>query len=353
MAKMRRPAVSVVIPCFNCARFVGECLDSVLAQDMRDFEIVAVNDGSTDETLEILKRFTSHPGVRVVELNHSHGGPSKARNAGIAASTGTVVMVLDADDLLRPHALASIVQFALRAPHVGLMFFNSSLVDFETGQDRGRALTEYESFWRLSRTPIGENMYVVDDAGTYRRLVLTNFIKTSGTAIPRGVLEDVGPFDERLTNADDWHMWLRIARRYQIGLIDSPEVVYHSFRSGSISSRGRKLIPNRILVAEEQLQFASDPATISAVRSVLAEKHRDLAWALRIEGRQSTARTHYRRSLRYTVSQTAMRGWLLTWLPSRLHKLLRSMASRSTSGGTESPRTMPRRPSPESFVRNG
>jgi glycosyltransferase involved in cell wall biosynthesis len=101
------PSVSVVVPCHNCAAYVGDTIASVLAQDFAGFELLTVDDGSTDTTLAVLRPFERDRRVRVITLPTSHGGPAKARNTGIAASRGTLVMVLDSDDLLRPGALGA------------------------------------------------------------------------------------------------------------------------------------------------------------------------------------------------------------------------------------------------------
>lgn len=310
------PAVSVILSCYNCASFVGECLDSVLAQDMPDFEVIAVDDGSTDETPQVLSRFAVDPRVRVVTLERCHGGPSRARNVGITASRGSIITVLDADDLLRPHALRSLLDFTARAPEVGLVFFNADEVDYDSGRQYGSALTGYDSFWNLARTKVGEHAYVVDDPRTYRQLVQTNFIRTSGTTIPRRVFDVIGTFDERLTNADDFDMWLRIARRYHLGFIDSPGSAYRR-RKGNISARGHKLMACQIRVLEKQLEAAQGAQFENAVQEQLAVRYRSLAWGLRAEGRFKEARAQYYRSIRLKMDYSAVRGWLLTWLRLR------------------------------------
>ncbi|MBR1829711.1 MAG: glycosyltransferase family 2 protein, partial [Atopobiaceae bacterium] len=100
--------VSIVVPCFNCATVVGECLDSVLSQHHDDLEVVCVDDGSTDDTTAVLQR-KAKADPRVVVVSQANRGVSAARNAGLRRSTGEVVLFVDADDALVDGALPSIV----------------------------------------------------------------------------------------------------------------------------------------------------------------------------------------------------------------------------------------------------
>jgi glycosyltransferase involved in cell wall biosynthesis len=101
---MQRPAVSIIIPCFQAARFLEEALDSALSQT-RPAEVIAVDDGSTDATGAILTRYAAQHGSSLSVVTREHGGVSAARNAGVAASSGTYLLFLDADDVLRPRAV--------------------------------------------------------------------------------------------------------------------------------------------------------------------------------------------------------------------------------------------------------
>ncbi len=105
------PRLSVVIPAYNAARYLGECLDSIAAQTVAPYEIVCVDDGSTDTTLALLEE-RAEQNSRIVVVRKPNGGPSSARNAGIQAATGDYVCFLDADDLLEPRACERITEEA-------------------------------------------------------------------------------------------------------------------------------------------------------------------------------------------------------------------------------------------------
>jgi glycosyltransferase involved in cell wall biosynthesis len=110
------PRVSVVIPAHNAERFLGQAIDSALAQDHPDVEVIVVDDGSTDRTAEIAE---AHPQVRC--LRQDHQGPGAARNAGAAAATGEFVAFLDADDLLKPESCSTLAAHLGAHPQIGVL----------------------------------------------------------------------------------------------------------------------------------------------------------------------------------------------------------------------------------------
>jgi len=122
-------SVSLVIATFNHARFVGEALDSALAQTLRAVEVVVVDDGSTDDTPAVLARYDG----RILVIRQPNRGLAAARNAGLAASRGTYVTFLDADDVLMPTKLAEQVAVLERAPAVGWTYCDVLIETMATG----------------------------------------------------------------------------------------------------------------------------------------------------------------------------------------------------------------------------
>ena len=111
------PRVSVLIPTYNCARFLSQAIDSVLAQTFQDFEILVVDDGSTDDTAQVVARY---PRVRYIRREHC--GVSASRNAAVAAATGEIVVFLDADDFWLPEKLEKQVTYLDENPNCMLIF---------------------------------------------------------------------------------------------------------------------------------------------------------------------------------------------------------------------------------------
>ena len=204
------PRVSVVIPVFNAAALVAAALRSVFAQTFGDFEVMLVDDGSEDH--EALSAAITEFSGRVRCIRQANGGPAKARNTGIAASTGELVAFLDADDEWLPEKLARQVEYFDRHPQTGLL--HTAVVH---GTRHGGASDgpPRSAFCELYHTDF--------------------FINTLTVMMPRRVLDEVGGFDERREiHVEDWDLWLRAAARYPIGYIGTP-LAHH--RRGGLMSR--------------------------------------------------------------------------------------------------------------------
>lgn len=138
------PLVSVVIPTYNSAQYIPEAVDSILSQTFKDFEIIVVDDGSTDNTEEVVTRIKSDK-VRYFKQPNS-GGPSKPRNVGVELARGNFISLCDSDDVIFPNKLAEAVDFFLQHPHLGFVFANMVLC--------------YERFTALLLEPISCTVYL-------------------------------------------------------------------------------------------------------------------------------------------------------------------------------------------------
>ncbi|NEP84931.1 MAG: glycosyltransferase family 2 protein, partial [Okeania sp. SIO3B3] len=124
------PCVSVIIPAYNRADLIGETVDSVLAQTHPDIEIIVIDDGSTDNTADVLATYGS--ALRVIR--QANAGQQAARNAGIRAATGDYIAFLDSDDLWLPHRIEAQLQRFEEVPEAGLVYCDAAVFDDETGQ---------------------------------------------------------------------------------------------------------------------------------------------------------------------------------------------------------------------------
>ena len=194
--------VSVVIPAYNGEAFVADAIESVLAQTLPASEIVVVDDGSSDGTLSVAQRYASK-GVRCIQQRNQ--GPSAARNAGIAATTGELIGFLDCDDIWLPQKTALQAEYLAASPDVGLVAAHAWFWDPRTNRR-----------W-LERM----------DAGRKYEILIRNCIGTpSGVMVRRRALEDVGGFDLAHSHIADWELWARIQSRWQVGIVDQPLFVY-------------------------------------------------------------------------------------------------------------------------------
>lgn len=198
--------VSVVIPAYNAAAWIAETLDSVLAQQCADLEVIVVDDGSTDETAAVV---ACYPQVRY--LCKPNGGQASARNAGIRAACGEYIAFVDADDLWLPEKLR--LQLALlRQSGRHWVYCDGYGFDDRTGRVRFR-------FDKRSRLYEGDVL---------ERIFVSNFIESPTPVVRRTVFDEVGYFDESalLRKREDWDMWIRIAARYPVALVRLPLVRY-------------------------------------------------------------------------------------------------------------------------------
>ena len=216
---MSTPEISIVIAAYNYGRFLAGTLDSVLAQTYRDWEAIIVDDGSTDNTQEVVEAYLGDRRIRYYRTDHV--GQSAAKNAGIQKTTAPLVCILDADDLWLPPKL-----------ELQRTLFRD---DLELGVAYTRRLVMDEDGFLLQ----------YDQPTLHRGQVLPkmfkdNFVCHSSVMIRRQVLEEVGMFDESIPMAIDYDLWLRIAARYRFDYVDEPCVVYRTGHANlSRRSEGR------------------------------------------------------------------------------------------------------------------
>ncbi|KRT78036.1 MAG: family 2 glycosyl transferase [Armatimonadetes bacterium CSP1-3] len=202
---MSRPLASVVIPAHNYGRYLAAAVESALGQTYAPLEVIVVDDGSTDDTAEILRGFAG----RVRALRLEGRGVAAARNAGLFAAEGEYVLFLDADDLLLPEGVAHLARHLQEHPDA----------------DAAYGLW-YQCDTRLRRAFIVRSP--IRDGPVLPRLFLGNIVATpSAMLLRRQTLIAAGGFDRSLTFTADWEMWLRLARRgCMFGAVPRPVAVY-------------------------------------------------------------------------------------------------------------------------------
>jgi len=239
--------ISVVIPSFNHARYLRECLDSVLAQEPAPLEVIVIDDGSTDGTLDILRSY----GERIVLLQQQGGRQARARNLALAVARGEFVAFLDSDDRWRPGRLAAALAAFAAQPQADLVWADYSHID-----DAGRVL--------------GEQRWVPRSDDFRRVLMAGNPICNATVTVRRSVLADIGGFDERVPRVCDGAAWLQIAARGH-AFVHVPQVVLdYRLHGGNDSARFAPMTRDRdtALLAGAQAYLQRGVLTTAA----------DLAW---------------------------------------------------------------------------
>jgi glycosyltransferase involved in cell wall biosynthesis len=189
-----KPRISVVIPAYNVERHIGETVASVLAQTLREFELIVVDDGSSDGTAAEIRRFAD---PRLRAITKSNGGVSAARNTGLAACSAPLVVFLDGDDLLTPGALEIMCETMDRAPEAVACCGQHEKISEDGEPLSDNAKTRIQ----LSGT-----------CDTLSQLIKGNLIVNGGTLCMRvSAAKRAGGFDTSLRLGEDWEFWCRLA----------------------------------------------------------------------------------------------------------------------------------------------
>ncbi len=207
--------VSVVIPTYNARAYLAETLASVRDQTLRDIDVLLVDDGSTDDTVQLAIDFAASLDLKIIA--QANAGPAAARNAGIKASRGRYCAFIDSDDTMHKTRLADQVALLETDPTLGLVYS-----DLETFDESGTIHSTRRAFSSPQQGMV------------LNHLLLDNFITTSTVMAPKETLIEAGLFDSRRRVSEDFDLWLRIACRWKIGFIDRPLVRYRR-RPGSLS----------------------------------------------------------------------------------------------------------------------
>jgi len=199
--------VSVVIPSYNCARYLAPTVDSVLAQTYRPWEIIVVDDGSTDRSMQVLKPY----GRAIKYLYQENRGEPAARNLGIRSATGEFVACLDADDLWLPDKLELQMGYFAEHPNCALVYTDTSTFDDSGVLDESLRV-------RFNQTFASGNLFC--------QLFRETIFGSGSVVFRKSCVERVGHFDEEFLIGSDYEMWLRIARHFEMGYIDKPLLMY-------------------------------------------------------------------------------------------------------------------------------
>ena len=233
MGKAKNPTVSVIIPTYNRAHLIGRAIRSVLNQTYQDFELIVVDDGSTDNTEEVVKGFNDGR-IRYIRHDENRGGAA-ARNTGIKASQGEYIAFLDSDDEWLPHKIEKqLTVFSKGSLRLGVVYTGVRTVDLRSG--------------RLIHIKLPQAR-----GDIFRKLLSENVVvgSTSTALIRRSCLGKSGLFDENLPSRQDLDLWIRLARYYTFDYVREVLAVIYIHKNRITSTpeakiRGSKLLLQKI-----------------------------------------------------------------------------------------------------------
>jgi Glycosyl transferase family 2 len=230
--------VSIIIPCYNAARYLGEAIESCLGQSYSKIEVIVVDDGSSDATSTIAQSYA------VTCLRQPNRGVSAARNNGLQHSKGKYVLFLDHDDRLIPRAVEMGVDLLEKHPECAIAVGEHRYISPD-----GREL--------------GYSNKRATGANHYEMLLERNFIETPGSALHRrSVIDAIGVFDETVLGAEDYELYLRTARNYPL-IGHKALVSEYRLHEASCSRNGERMMMVSHQVLQMELPYlAGDPAKL-------------------------------------------------------------------------------------------
>lgn len=241
------PLVSVIIPTYNGERYLAQTLHAVLAQSHRGLEVVVVDDGSSDGTLDLVRRLVPQATV----LQQANAGVSSARNRGLATARGEFVVFIDQDDVWHPLQLERQVAWMAQHPECGAV-----VCPYHHWRAEGGRYPEPGDVW-----PPDPGLQALPDftGWVYHQFLWDCWAQTSGTLMRRSVVQACGGYDTQLAYSEDWDLWLRLSLRTQFGALAWPPVLYRHH-----AVQGSRTVRTRDFRTELLLRYAAQHGLASA-----------------------------------------------------------------------------------------
>jgi glycosyltransferase involved in cell wall biosynthesis len=277
---LSNPLVSIIIPTYNRGWILKEAIDSVLAQDFQYYELIVVDDGSTDNTSEILDSY----GQDIIVLRQANQGVSAARNRGIAEAGGHLVAFLDSDDRWLPRKLSQQVDF-----------FNST---------PDAVINQTEEIWIRNGLRVNpKNRHRKPEGKIFERSLELCLVSPSAVMIKKTLFDAVGVFDESLPACEDYDLWLRISCRYPVHLINTPLIIKRGGHEDQLS-KAAGLDRFRIRALEKLIESGRlTELQYRAAVHTLQEKCAIYAGGCRRRGRNTEAKSYEVLAGRYLRSE--------------------------------------------------
>jgi len=271
--------VSVIMPVYCGEPFICRAIESVLNQEYRDFELIVVNDGSPDGSKAVIERFLRHPLIKYVEQRN--GGVAAARNTGISLAQGEFIALLDQDDSWLPCKLNVQLRRLRAAPDAALVHSWVQCID--------------ENDLRCSCTGAVEVLPL--QGNCVGRLILGNGIAALTVVVRRIFGDQVGWFNQQFAPADDWELWLRLARRYPFLFVDEITAEYR-VHAHMVSNNSHNMHEAALSVIDSVCDRYPDVVTAAGpgeIAHVRARCFRNLAFVAELRGATSRALEYWRK----------------------------------------------------------
>lgn len=269
--------VSVIVPTFNNAKYIVAAIDSIRKQSHKDTEIIVIDDGSTDNTQQIMKTFPD-----VVYVYQQHQGPAKARNKGLSEAHGEYIQFLDSDDVLLPTKLEKCLAVFDSHPDVGLVY-----TDYEVRNSDLKEPIAIQS--TIPQKPQGSVLAELINS-------MSTFFAPHCALIRRSHIDAVNGFNEHLMGTEDWFLWVSLAAQ-GVGFYHLNEVLAWTRKHDTNLSNNTLNLAYARLHAYEALRQLNISSDIIDVDTMIAGRHHMLGIRLWQVGQRTQAREHILRAI--------------------------------------------------------
>ncbi|RYG20353.1 MAG: glycosyltransferase family 2 protein [Chitinophagaceae bacterium] len=279
---------SIIIPAYNSGQYIAKTIESILSQTYSDFECIVIDDGSKDNTLEVVRAFKD-PRVKVISLPNS-GGPAIPRNTGIAAAKGEYIVMFDSDDIMHPHKLELSISVLEKNLDADFLFTNFASIDEQDKIITSDFLQEYDSLWNMiGGKPSANAAVLIPARKIYPALVKVNFVGTSSVVLRKSSLSVSDVFNEDLKNSDDRLFWILFTKQHNAIYLHA---ILHQYRiqSNSISNQGFvRRGPSKIKALIIVLNDCTDMQLKKTLINQIAKDYEILAFSYQQKGDKKNA----------------------------------------------------------------
>lgn len=303
------PKVSVLLTCYNHVRYIPQAYEGILNQTVKDVEIVAIDDGSTDGTREWLKG-RQEP-IKLI-FNEKNLGTYASLNVALKAATGDFIAILNDDDVWAPTKLERQLGLFTKCPKVGLVHTDGKFIDGEGKLFEGE--------------PLGFEFPKTETGNLVLGLMYANKIIASAVLVKRECFDRLGGFNESYFGSGDWEMWLRIAEEYDIGFVSEP-LTFYRVHGGNASHKLDRIWRDdemlREWIASRSELYSSKISDQQSLRRALAHNQACLGTVKTLNGNPAQGRAAYKQSWKLEPGRVkSYLRWLATFLPRPLFRKL-------------------------------
>lgn len=311
------PLVSVIIPCFNNADMLPGAINSVLEQDYPNIEIIVVDDGSTDESIEVLKQFNK----KITLIQQINQGPAAARNKGLQAAAGEFIAFNDSDDLWLPGKLTAQIDFLQRHPEFAMCYCGWMEWD---GHSSLLSITDDP----IDAAPTISSEGPASQGWLYTALLKESVIHTITAVLRKEVIDNIGLFNTDYRIGEDHDYWLRISRKYRIAKLSQVYALYRNNPNSitkKVHDKNYSLLILESAIANYGLNCPSgEQASQTLLNQYLGARHFTYGYNAMLQGDREKALSSFKGCIRYRHRLTKAVVFTilcsLPWLYGRLIK---------------------------------